>query len=50
LSTLEKSDQVLVLRDGRLHSVVSSLQQAREELLTNAEPPASPRRGPVLVY
>jgi ATP-binding cassette subfamily B protein len=49
LSTLERSDLVLVLRDGRLNSVVSSLQQAREELLTNSEPPASSRLGPVLV-
>jgi ATP-binding cassette subfamily B protein len=49
LSTLERSDQVLVLRDGRLNSVVGGLQQAREELLTNSETPASPRHGPVLV-
>jgi ATP-binding cassette subfamily B protein len=50
LSTLERSDQVLVLRDGRLNSIVGGLRQAREELLTNSEPPASPRCGPVLVY
>jgi ATP-binding cassette subfamily B protein len=49
LSTLERSDQVLVLRDGRLNSVVGGLQQAREELLTNSETPANPRHGPVLV-
>jgi ATP-binding cassette subfamily B protein len=50
LSTLEKSDQVLVLRSGRLMSVVSTLQQAREELLADAESATGLRRGPVLVY
>lgn len=49
LSTLERSDQVLVLRDGRLKFVVNGQQQAREELLTNAEPPAGSHCGPVLV-
>jgi len=49
LSTLERSDQVLVLRDGRLKFVVNGQQQAREELLTNSEPPAGSHCGPVLV-
>jgi ATP-binding cassette, subfamily B, bacterial len=50
LSTLEKSDQVLVLRNGRLNSVVSDLQQAREALLTDSELPAAGLPcGPVLV-
>ena len=50
LSTLEKSDQVLVLRNGRLMSVVSTLQQAREELLADAESATGLQRGPILVY
>lgn len=50
LSTLEKSEQVLVLRNGRLMSVVSTLQQAREELLADAESPTALQRGPILVY
>ena len=50
LSTLEKSDQVLVLRSGRLMSVVSTLQQAREELLADAESATGLQRGPILVY
>ena len=49
LSTLENSDQVLVLRSGRLMSVVSTLQQAREELLANAESATALQRGPILV-
>jgi ATP-binding cassette subfamily B protein len=49
LSTLEKCDQVLVLRGGRLLSVVTSLQQAREELLADFERPASSHSGPMLV-
>jgi len=49
LSTLEDCDQVLILQGGRLKSVVSSLQQAREELLHSFEPPVVPPYGPVLV-
>jgi ATP-binding cassette subfamily B protein len=49
LSTLEKCDQVLVLRSGRLMSVVTTSQPAREELLANSEPPAVACSGPILV-
>ncbi len=49
LSTLEDCDQVLILQGGHLKSVVSSLQQAREELLHSFEPPVVPPYGPVLV-
>jgi ABC-type bacteriocin/lantibiotic exporter with double-glycine peptidase domain len=49
LSTLEKCDQVLVLREGHLTSVASNLQQARRELLSNPEQPVGPILGPVLV-
>ena len=49
LSTLENSDQVLVLRNGRLMSVVSTLQQAREELLADAESATALHRGPISV-
>ncbi len=49
LSTLEKCDQVLVLREGHLTSIVSDLQQARRELLDNPEQPIIPNAGPVLV-
>jgi ATP-binding cassette subfamily B protein len=49
LSTLERCDQVLVLREGHLTSIASDLQQARRELLNNPEQPAGPNLGPVLV-
>jgi ABC-type multidrug transport system fused ATPase/permease subunit len=49
LSTLESSDQVLVLKDGCLRSVVGDQQPGREELLTNSGPPSNSHCGPVLV-
>jgi ABC-type multidrug transport system fused ATPase/permease subunit len=48
LSTLERCDQVLVLREGHLTSIVSNVQQARRELL-NPEQPTLSNVGPVLV-
>jgi len=49
LSTLEKSDQVLVLKNGHLMSNVTTLQQAQEELLASSGPSAGASSRPILV-
>lgn len=49
LSTLEKCDKVLVLKDGTLTTIAADLEQAREHLRVTLPLPSGPQWGPMLV-
>jgi ABC-type bacteriocin/lantibiotic exporter with double-glycine peptidase domain len=52
LSTLEKCDIVLVMKDGRLNMITSDLAEAKNQLMQTEVAPVRPNQspmGPVLV-